>query len=107
MMTTREAPTIHLPRLLGGDYRLPYVREGMRPTAMVVGTYLGPCVAIIGADSFDDAWSSALEWMAERGMLATAEPTDDLDEDDGAEWVDGVGWVVTTDVVSWMVRGLD
>jgi hypothetical protein len=71
------------------------------------GVYIGgfeiaPEGYLVLADSFQSAWDALVERMADEGSLAAA----DLDGcgDDGVDFVDGHGPMVTLDVVLACVR---
>ena len=107
MPTTTTPRTMSFTDRFGHKSSLPYVVESSRPTVMVLGTYLGASVIVFGGDSYDSAYDAGLEYMADLGMLATADEPTDPDDTDGMDWVDGHGYMVTADIVAWRLIGLD
>lgn len=83
----------------GSNVEIPAVVDSDSSTVLVMGTYLGPDIAVLGADSWESAWEIGLEWLAEHGRLS--EPDEEPSEDDteGVDFVDGHGWRVTVDII--------
>lgn len=106
--TTTTAPrTMSFTDRFGHKSSLPYVIESSQPTVMVLGTYLGASVIVLGADSYDSAFEAGLSYMADAGWLATADEPTDPDDHEGMDYVDGHDYMVTADVVAWRLIGLD
>ena len=107
MTTTTTPRTMSYIDRFGHKSSLPYVVESTAPTAMVLGTYLGASVIVFGGDSYDSAYNAGLSYMADLGMLATADEPTDPDDHEGVDYVDGHDYMVTADVVVWRLIGLD
>jgi hypothetical protein len=107
MTTTTTPRTMSFTDRFGHKTSLPYVVESTAPTVMVLGTYLGASVIVLGADSYDSAFEAGLSYMADAGWLATADEPTDPDDTEGMDWVDGHGYMVTADIIAWHLIGLD
>jgi hypothetical protein len=93
---------IYVTEFFGDLVTVPAVRDSEGSSVLVMGTYLGPTVAICGADSYDSAWSIGLEWMCEnRPMMIQPPDTEPANDDDweGIDFVDGFGPRVTLDII--------